>query len=97
MDVCKNKKSGKYFIYLLNGVNQYEGLFITPDGEQKNLRFDLFYNMEELEEDRENNLLSQAQIQAFLKLNGNELFQSFQLKWDNLTPHKRKEFIDSLK
>lgn len=55
MEVCKNKATGKYFIFLEQTMVG-QALFVTPESKIKNLNMDLF---KELEDEDENDLLSQ--------------------------------------
>jgi hypothetical protein len=48
VEVCRNKRTGKYFI-LLNNKRNNEALFIIPDGKEKILSFELFQDAEEME------------------------------------------------
>jgi len=45
IDVCKNKRTGKFFIFL-EKVSAYEAHYIIPDGKIKALSSDLFHEIE---------------------------------------------------
>ncbi len=45
MQICKNKHSGRYFIYLYDGLDKGKAYFITPDAKEILLRIDLFEDM----------------------------------------------------
>ncbi|RLE48734.1 MAG: hypothetical protein DRJ18_01340 [Candidatus Methanomethylicota archaeon] len=42
MHLCRNKASGKYFIYIDKVLNSDKGLFVTPLGKTKALELHLF-------------------------------------------------------
>jgi hypothetical protein len=68
MEVCKNKHSGKYFIYLRRGING-KALLVTPEVKIKSLNLDLFEKVHERKE-RDllvNGLISNSQIQMLYK------------------------------
>ena len=50
MQVCKNKSSGEYFIYIQKTGND-EALLVTPKSEIKSLKLRLFEALEEKDED----------------------------------------------
>lgn len=66
MDICKNKKSNRYFIYIGKTGNK-EQLLITPDAQIKSLKNDLFYDIEEDDEDRllGDGKITEAQVKRF--------------------------------
>jgi hypothetical protein len=67
INVCKNKSSGAFFIFLNNKRNN-KALFILPDGKEKILSLDLFHEAEEVEME---SLISKKLItkEQFKKLN----------------------------
>jgi hypothetical protein len=75
MQIGKHKTSGKYFIYLCDTADKAKALFITPDADEQTLRLDLFEKLEDVEEGRESEMLTQAQIQAWHKCE-DEMFSS---------------------
>lgn len=61
MEICKNKKTGRGFIYLAEQDNE-QALMITPQGDVKALEHDLF--TEPIEVDDEESLVTQGQINS---------------------------------
>jgi len=61
MEICKNKKTGRGFIYLTE-QDDGQALMITPHGEVKALEHDLF--TEPIEVDDEQLLVTQGQINS---------------------------------
>jgi hypothetical protein len=59
MEICKNKKTGRVFIYL-DEIDSGHALMITPLGDVKELEHDLFTNP--IEVDDEEMLLIQGRI-----------------------------------
>ena len=63
MKICKNKSSGKYFIYISPDWMRKDRLwFITPEGEEKPLSLSLFDDLEDMGEDCETAKLSNGTI-----------------------------------
>jgi hypothetical protein len=100
MEVCKNKDSGKYFIYLRDcgpgGI-----LLVTPEAQVKPLRTNLFDEVEEFSEEYliENDLISHDQIRKFNEYQqdrSDDLIESFVIDFENMTPHQQREAIRQL-
>ncbi len=64
MDVCRNKISNRYFIFIEDTGNG-EMLLITPEAQVKSLKRDLFEELEDQEQSYllQNKLISEAQVQ----------------------------------
>lgn len=105
MQICRNKHSGRYFIYLFDGVAKDTAVLITPDGEEKLLNLDRFEDVEDIDESHVCNLpievlLTYAQIQAWREyetIQSDELAQKIDFWWESLTPYKKKEFLKEMK
>ncbi len=100
MEVCKNKDSGKYFIYLQD-CGPGGLLLVTPGAQVKPLRANLFDEVEDFSEEYliENALVSPDQIRKF---NGyqqdrsDDLIEGFIIDFENRTSHQQREVIRQL-
>ena len=101
MNICKNKRTGKYFIYINDTVNE-EALFVTPNAEIKNLKLDIFTDEpEEYTEASllENNLITKEQFQKFNEYKKNrseDSDENFFDYFESLTPSGQELFIKRL-
>ena len=101
MDICKNKRTGKYFIYINETVNE-EALFVTPNAEILNLKLKFFTDEpEECSEAGllEKNLITKEQLQMFHKYKKNrydEEFENLKDYFDTLTKLEKHRFIKEL-
>lgn len=61
MEICKNTKTGKTFVYL---DDEYNGqmLMVTPDGAVKALEADLFTEPVEIDDDEEETVVGQGLV-----------------------------------
>jgi hypothetical protein len=101
MDICKNKRTGKYFIYINETVNE-EALFVTPNAEIKNLKLKIFTDEpEECSEAGllEKNLITKEQLQMFHEYKKNrydEVSENFNDYFDTWTQLEKHLFIKKL-
>ena len=68
MEVCKNKKSNRYFIYLKDPESvDNRALLITPDGNLKCLELSLFDDCEYFDDDNDElkNIITETQYESF--------------------------------
>ena len=72
MDICKHKKTGKYFIYIHDSGND-EALLVTPLSEIKSLSVDQFDEIEDKDECYliSNDLINSEQAKRFREYNKN--------------------------
>lgn len=101
MQVCKNKNSGKYFIYIQDTGND-EVLLVTPDADIKSLKANLFAEIEDKEEDSllASGQVIEAQIQrlrVYEKDRSDDLVEDFRYHFDQLSPCEKKRWIEVLK
>ena len=101
MQVCKNRISGKYFIYIQDTGN-HEALLVTPGAEVKSLSADLFNDLEDKEEDYliDNGLIVGAQIQRFRqyeKDNSENTFENILYQFEQLSPYEQNRIREMLK
>jgi hypothetical protein len=101
MQVCKNKNSGKYFIYIQDTGND-EVLLVTPDADIKSLKANLFVDIEDKEEDSllSSGHITEAQIQRFRvyeKDRSDDAVEDFEYHFDQLSPYDKKRLIEMLK
>lgn len=97
MEICKNKSSGSYFIYI-HGSGLGEVLLVTPDAQIKSLRAELFSDIEEYTENYllERSLVNTAQVQRFndyKKSRSDEIVDEVEYHFDRMSPDEKKEFI----
>lgn len=100
MEIYKNKKSGKYFIYIADSGNN-EALFVTPLNEIKSLKLSLF---NEPEEDADcllsHALIPEAQVERFReyeKDRSEEAVENFQDSFDQLSPYQQRRVFEAIK
>ncbi len=96
MEICKNKSSNLYFIYI-EETGYAEALLITPEAQVKSLKLDLFDEVKEQEDTYlvQNNLVTEAQVQRFHEYNksrSDELVERF----EEMSPYEQKIFIQKL-
>ena len=96
MEVCKNKRSDRYFIYIKE-TGGAEALLITPESEVKSLKIDLFDEVEEQDETYllQNKILTEAQVQRFheyKKSRSDEFVDVF----EELSPYEQKIVFEKL-
>lgn len=101
MEICKNKSSGSYFIYI-HGSGVGEVLLVTPDAQIKSLRSDLFDDIEEYAENYlfESSLVNIAQVQRYndyRKSRSDEIVDKVEYHFDLLSPDEKKEFIRKIR
>jgi len=96
MEICKNKSSNKYFIYI-EKTGKDEALLITPEAEVKNLKIDLFDEIEEEDENYllENKLVTEAQVKRFNEYNNSRKDESFEW-FEDLSADEQEIFIKRL-
>jgi hypothetical protein len=94
MEVCKNKDSGKYFLYLQDcgpgGI-----LLVTPEAQVKPLRVNLFDEVEDFSEEYliENALVSPDQVRKFNEYQqdrSNDLIEGFIIDFENMTQYQQR-------
>jgi len=101
MQVCKNKNSGKYFIYIQDTGND-EALLVTSGAEIKSLSAALFGETEDKEEDSliANDLITDAQIQRFHqyeKDKSDNFIENFTYDFEQLSPYEQNRLREMLK
>jgi len=101
MQVCKNKNSGKYFIYIQDTGNE-ETLLVTPGAEIKSLSAALFGELEDKDEDNliANGIIADAQIQRFHqyeKDKSDNFVENFTYEFEQLTPYEQNRLREMLK
>lgn len=100
MDVCKNRASAQYFIYIGESGNE-EALLVTPNAEIKSLRINLFNIPEEIPEERllKEKLITAKQKQRFHEYNKNrsdDELENLEYRFDQLPSHEQDLFIKKL-
>jgi alpha-ketoglutarate-dependent taurine dioxygenase len=100
MEVCKNKSSGQYFIFIRNtGAN--EALLVTPKAEIKSLNLNLFADIEDFPETYiiENNMVTEEQIirlAEYKKDRTEDITENLDDHFEQLSPHQQEIFIKRL-
>ena len=97
MEICKNKTSGKYFIYIENTGND-EALLVTPEGKIKSVKLRLFDGTKEEDEDYllSHGLINEAQIERhrqYIKDRHDDVIEWYQ----ELPSYHKKRFLEFLK
>jgi hypothetical protein len=97
MEICKNKSSNKYFIYIENTGNR-EALLITPEARVISLKIDLFDDVEEQEEDYllNNKLLTEPQVKRYREYKSSRTDESFEW-FEELSAYEQQIYIEKLK
>ena len=100
MEVCKNKRSNRYFIYIQN-TGSGEVLLVTPEAQIKSLKSHLFEEIEEKEENYliQSNLLSREQIQRlndYKKNRSDEVVEHAIDMINELSPYDKKRLLEKL-
>jgi len=97
MEICKNKSSNLYFIYI-DETGDTEALLITPEAKVKSLKLDLFGEVEEQEETRllQNKLITEAQIQRFYeykKSRSEDVAERVEYYFEQMTADQKEIFL----
>src|SRR4030042_6315329 len=100
MEICKNKNSNRYFIYSQDTGNA-EMLLVTPEAQVKSLKFDLFEEVEEQEEDYllQNEIVTEAQVQRFheyKKSRSDEFVEQFVEQFEEMPPYEQEIVLKKL-
>ena len=100
MRVCKNKSSGKHFIYIQR-TGKNEALLVTPKGEIKSLKLHLFEALEEKDEDYllSNGTITENQLEKwtqYRKDRSEDIIESSVIQAEELSPYQRKRLIKEL-
>jgi hypothetical protein len=90
MEICKNVRSNRYFIYIGDTGNG-EALLINPEAEIKSLKLDLFHEVEEQDETYllENNIVTESQVKRFHDYN-NSRVEEFIENFKEMSPYEQK-------
>ena len=97
MDVCQNKITGKYFIYIQQ-TGAGEALLVTPDAKVLNLKIELFKEPHDIDQAdiTPDELLTRDQVQRLHDYNesrSDEVFELIQEHLEQLSPPKREAFL----
>lgn len=100
MEICKNKDSGQYFIYI-NEAGRDEAVFVTPEAKIKILSLDLFGEIEKNHEDTllALGLITQPQIRRFREYERNrsdDVVEQLKYLLEQMTPYEKRQLIDEL-
>ena len=100
MEVCKNKDSGKYFIFL-EDIGLEKILLVTPEANVKPLKSNLFDEVEDLSEEYliENSFVSEDQVRVYREFQKNRsdvFIENSIIDFENMAPHQQREFIRQL-
>ncbi len=100
MEVCKNRSSGQYFIYICEIGNE-EALLVTPNAEIKSLRIDLFAIPEKFTEERllKEKLITNEQRRRFHEYNKNrsdDVLENLEYRFDQMSSYDQDLFIKKL-
>jgi uncharacterized iron-regulated protein len=100
MEICKNKRSDQYFIYI-EKTGGDEALLVTPEAQVKSLKLNLFNEVEEREEDYliQNEMLTEAQVQRFHEYRKNrsdEIVERFEYYIETLSTYEKEELLKKL-
>jgi Mg/Co/Ni transporter MgtE len=96
MEVCKNKISNRYFIFIEDTGNA-ETLLVTPEAQIKSLKGDLFEELEDQEENYllQHNLVTEAQVQRvheYYKSRSDEIIDNF----EEMSHYDQKRLLQAL-
>jgi hypothetical protein len=100
MEICKNKSSDRYFIYI-EKTGSAEALLVTPEAHIKSLKLDLFGKAEEQEETYllQNKLVTDTQVQRFHEYKENrsdEVVDQVLYYFEQMGPYEKKAFLQKL-
>jgi hypothetical protein len=100
MEICKNKSSNRYFIYI-EETGSAEALLVTPEAQVKSLKIDLFGQVEEQEEPYllKNKLVTEAQVQRFKEYKENrsdEVVDSVLILFEQMGPSEKNLILQKL-
>ena len=100
MEICKNKRSNKYFIYI-EKTGRDEALLVTPEAQIKSLKLNLFNEIEDREEAAllKNKILTEAQVKRFhehRKNRSDEIVERFEYYVEALSTFEKKELLKKL-
>jgi hypothetical protein len=100
MEICKNKSSNRYFIYI-EKTGSAEALLVTPEAQIKSLKIDLFGEVEEQKETYllKNMLVTEAQVKRFKEYKENrsdEVVDSIVILFEQMGPNEKKLFLQKL-
>jgi len=101
MRVCKNRSSGKHFIYIQKTGND-EALLVTPQSEIKSLKLRLFEALEEKDEDYlfSKGIITENQLERwkqYRKDRSEDISESCEILAEELSPYQKKLLIKRLK
>jgi hypothetical protein len=103
MEICKNKNSGKYFIYIADSGNN-EAFFVTPLNQIKSLKISLFNELEGEEEDVDyllsHALITEAQVERFReyeKDRSEEAKENVLDSFDDLNSYEQRKLFEEIK
>ena len=82
LEVCKNKNTGKMFVFVRE-ISHGKAIFILPDGGEKTLTLDIFQEIEEIEKDL---LISK-------KLISKEQIESLSVRSEKIRPERRRILV----
>ncbi len=100
MEVCKNKASGQYFIYIRE-TGAEEALLVLPNAQIKSLKLALFVDFEDYEESYllEKRMTTAEQIGRFHEYEKNrseDITENLNHYFDQLTPYEQDRLIKRL-
>ena len=101
MKVCKNKSSGKYFIYIQKTGND-EALLVTPQSEIKSLKLHLFEAPEEMDKDYliSNGIITENQLERlkqYWKDRSEDEMESMEILFGEFLQYEQNMLIKRLK
>ncbi len=101
MEVCKNKSTGQYFIFI-NETGDDEALMVTAIAEIKSLKLNLFHDIEEFDENwlLSENFISDEQVKRFHQYEKNRFEDQVayvESLFHQMPPDKQQEFLEKLK
>jgi hypothetical protein len=100
MEICKNKASGQYFIYIRENGDE-EALLVTPEAQIKSLRMNLFDDPQENDEAYllESKLITADQVRRFHEYNKNrsdDVMENMEDYFGQMSPYEQDVFIRKL-
>jgi len=101
IEVCKNRSSGKYFIYIQRSGGNDEALLVTPLGEIKSLKMRLFQSPEERDVNQllSECLLTEKQIERwkqYIEYRAEDIVEYCEILVEQLTPEQRNWLLKEL-